>query len=131
MEFPKPEKRRKKKLFGDPKERALKKLRKELRAGLYSYLVLSLLKEKGEMHGYSIRKEFNRISRGRIVPSEGALYDILKSLEKYKLIEGVWTEVRGRPRKYYRMTELGREVLEELKEDIGMIVETLKKIEGW
>ncbi|RLF77470.1 PadR family transcriptional regulator [Thermococci archaeon] len=117
-------------MFGNPKEKALKKLRKELRAGLYSYIVLSLLKNNGEMHGYSIRKEFEKISDGKIVPSEGALYDLLKSLERYKLIEGFWAEVGGRPRKYYRITPLGMEVFKELENEIGLINRTLKEVRG-
>lgn len=81
------------------------------------------------MHGYSIRREFEKISDEKIVPSEGALYDLLKSLERYKLIEGFWAEAGGRPRKYYRLTDLGREVLNELRDEIRVIEETLKRLE--
>ncbi|WP_456452922.1 PadR family transcriptional regulator [Thermococcus sp.] len=118
-------------MFGDAREKAVKKLKKDLRSGFYSYLVLLLLEQRGEMHGYAIRKELERISGGKLVPSEGALYDILKSLRKYHLVEDFWAEVGGRPRKYYRMTELGREVLGELKAEIGAIIETMERLEGW
>ena len=67
------------------------------------------------MHGYAIRKEFEKLSDGKIVPSEGTLYDLLKSLKKYRLMEGFWAEVGGRARKYYRITPLGREVLKSLE----------------
>ncbi len=112
-------------LLGNPKERALKKLRKELRSGLYSYLVLSLLEREGELHGYAIRKKLSEVSDGKLVPSEGALYDILKSLKKYKLVEDFWVEVNGRPRKYYRLTDLGREILNELREEVETIIRIL------
>ncbi len=107
----------------DKKERALKKLRKELRSGVYSYLVLSILKD-GEMHGYFIRKRLEELG---LVPSEGALYDILKSLQKLGLVEGFWV-MEKRPRKCYRLTDLGREVLEELKEEIRLIVRVLRGV---
>ncbi|NJE54689.1 PadR family transcriptional regulator [Thermococcus sp. 21S9] len=117
-------------MLGGSREKALKKLRKDLRSGLYSYLVLSLLEREGELHGYAIRKKLGELSDGKLVPSEGALYDILKSLKKYKLVEDFWVEVSGRPRKYYRLTDLGREVLLELKDEIRTIEVTLERLEG-
>ncbi|WP_461862864.1 PadR family transcriptional regulator [Thermococcus sp.] len=117
-------------MFGDAKDKALKKLRKDMRSGLYSFLVLTILEREGELHGYAIRKKLEEFSDGRLVPSEGALYDILKSLKKYKLVDNFWAEVGGRPRKYYRLTELGREVLAELKGEIGEIMLILKRMEG-
>ncbi len=102
------------------KERVIKKLKKEIRTGLYAYLILSIL-SKEEMHGYFIKKRLEELG---ITPSEGALYDILKSLEKMGLIKGFWM-VENRPRKFYRITDLGREVLEELKVEIRNIVKVL------
>ena len=115
---------------GNQKEKALKKLRKELRSGLYSYLVLSLLEREGELHGYAIRKKLSEVSDGKLVPSEGALYDILKSLKKYKLVEDFWVEVNGRPRKYYRLTDLGREILNELRDEIREAVLVIENVNG-
>lgn len=109
----------------------LKKLLKDLRSGLYSYLVLSLLEKREEMHGYAIRKELEKLSSGRLVPSEGTLYDLLKSLKKYGLVEDFWAEVGGRPRKYYRITDLGREVLTELRGEINEIVRIIERREQW
>ena len=117
-------------MLGDPKKKALKKLGKELRSGLYSYLVLSLLNREGELHGYAIRKRLAELSNGRLVPSEGALYDILKSLKKLGLVEDEWAEGGGRPRKYYRLTELGREVLNELRDEIRETVLVIEKVNG-
>ncbi len=104
----------------DRKERALKKLRKEIRAGIYSYLILSMLKS-GEMHGYFIRKRLEELG---LAPSEGALYDILKSLQKLGLIESFWV-MENRPRKCYRLTDLGRDVLKELEAEIRRILRVL------
>ena len=117
-------------MLGDPKKKALKKLGKELHSGLYSYLILSLLNREGELHGYAIRKRLAELSNGRLVPSEGALYDILKGLKKLGLVEDEWAEVGGRPRKYYRLTELGREVLWELRDEIREIVLVIEKVNG-
>jgi PadR family transcriptional regulator PadR len=117
-------------LLGDPKEKALKKLRKELRSGLYSYLVLSILEREGELHGYAIRKRMGELSEGRLVPSEGALYDLLNSLKKLGLLQDSWAEVGGRLRKYYSITEMGKGVLEELRDEIRVVESVLEKLEG-
>jgi DNA-binding PadR family transcriptional regulator len=111
----------------DRKSRVLKKLRKEIRSGIYSYLVLKII-ETGELHGYAIRKFFENLTSGEFVPSEGALYDLLKSLQKQGLVESFWV-MDGRPRKCYRLTELGKEVLEEIKAEINLIGEIIRKLE--
>ena len=50
-------------MLENPKEKALKKLRKDLHSGLYPYLVLSILRREGKLHDYA--------SDGRLVPSGG------------------------------------------------------------
>ncbi len=117
-------------MYNGKMEKAMKKLKKELRSGIYSYFVLSFLRKKGIMHGYVIRKEFERLSDGRVVPSEGALYDILKSLQKLGLIKGEWVEAGGRLRRCYEITSLGERVLEEMKAEIKLIEEMIEKEVG-
>ncbi|AMQ18490.1 PadR family transcriptional regulator [Thermococcus peptonophilus] len=117
-------------MLGKREEKALKKLRKELRSGLYSFLVLSILEREGELHGYAIRKRLEELSGGKLVPSEGALYDILKGLKKLGLLQDSWAEAGGRPRKYYSITEMGKIVLAQLREEIRVIESVLEKLEG-
>ena len=111
-----------KKLLGNKREKALKKLRKDIRSGFYAYLVLLALEQKGELHGYALRKELETTSNSHLVPSEGTLYDVLKSLKKYGLVEDFWVQAGGRPRKSYRLTSLGKEVLKELKSEVLEII---------
>ncbi|NJF24785.1 PadR family transcriptional regulator [Thermococcus sp. Bubb.Bath] len=117
-------------MLGKGEEKALKKLRKELRSGLYSFLVLSVLEREGELHGYAIRKRLEELSDGKLVPSEGALYDLLKSLRKLGLLRDSWAEVGGRPRKYYSITETGRRVLAQLRDEVKAIESVLGKLGG-
>lgn len=118
-------------MLGKSEEKALKKLRKELRSGFYSFLVLSILEREGELHGYAIRKRLEELSGGKLVPSEGALYDLLKSLKKLGLLQDSWAEAGGRPRKYYSITEMGRSVLAQLRGEIRVIESVLEKLEGF
>jgi PadR family transcriptional regulator PadR len=117
-------------LLGKSEEKALKKLRKELRSGLYSFLVLSVLEREGELHGYAIRKRLEELSGGKLVPSEGALYDILKGLKKLGLLQDSWAEVGGRPRKYYSITERGKRILTQLRDEVKVIESVLEKLGG-
>ncbi|AFK23141.1 PadR family transcriptional regulator [Pyrococcus sp. ST04] len=105
-----------------------KKFKRDIRAGLYAYLILLLLERKGEIHGYGIRKELEEVSGGKIVPSEGTLYDLLKRLKKYGLVEDYWAEVGGRERRYYRITDLGKSVLRELDGEILSIISIIEHV---
>lgn len=64
-------------------------------------------------HGYAILKEVEALSRGRVQLSTGTLYGALK-----RLLEMGWVErfdeavVDGRERKAYRLTDLGRSILD-------------------
>jgi DNA-binding PadR family transcriptional regulator len=68
----------------------------------------------GEKHGYAILKEVEDHTAGEVQLSTGTLYGIVKRL----LAEGLIAEVRRRPaiehedqrRRYYRLTESGRQV---------------------
>ena len=67
----------------------------------------------GEKHGYGILKEVEEQTSGEVQLSTGTLYGIVKRL----LSEGLIAEVRHRltegddqRRRYYRLTEEGREV---------------------
>ncbi|RLF84275.1 PadR family transcriptional regulator, partial [Thermococci archaeon] len=46
----------------------------------------------------------------------------LKSLKKYGLVEDFWVQAGGRPRKSYKLTSLGEEVLKELKSEVLEII---------
>lgn len=81
------------------------------------YILLSLA--PGPKHGYAIMKDVEALSEGGIMLSTGTLYGALK-----RLLDQDWIERLddaepagapadpGRPRKAYRLTQLGRRSLE-------------------
>jgi DNA-binding PadR family transcriptional regulator len=85
--------------------------------GLIAYLVLELLDEKPR-YGYEILKEIKSISGGHWEPSYGSVYPIL-----YKFEEKGWAERIEREdepdRKYFELTDAGREELREKREETG------------
>lgn len=77
------------------------------------FILLSLL--PAQRHGYAIMKEVETLSAGRVELSTGTLYGALKRLWEQEWLERVddgEQDEGGRPRKAYRLTNLGRRVLE-------------------
>jgi DNA-binding PadR family transcriptional regulator len=63
-------------------------------------------------HGYAIMKDVEALSNGRVQLSSGTLYGAIKRLLEQDWIERFdETEVNGRERKAYRLTDLGRRIL--------------------
>ena len=64
-------------------------------------------------HGYAIMKDVGALSNGRVQISTGTLYGALKRLLDQGWIERFdETVVEGRERKAYRLTVLGRRILD-------------------
>lgn len=76
------------------------------------YFVLTALLD-GPLHGHAIMKTVTRLSGGRVKPSVGTLYGILDRLRGRGVIVVDREEVvNGRGRRYFRISELGRALLE-------------------
>jgi PadR family transcriptional regulator PadR len=92
---------------------ANKKFQKELNAGTVSLVLLSVLdRAAGPMYGYQIARKIE--TRGQNVPMMklGALYPVLRSLENSHLLASrVEPSVSGPPRRYYTITESGRQTI--------------------
>lgn len=89
-----------------------KKFQKELNAGTAAVVLLSILdKADKPMYGYQIAKHIET-SVEDMPMTQGALYPVLRSLESSRLLESeVEPSVSGPPRRYYKITESGRETL--------------------
>jgi PadR family transcriptional regulator PadR len=93
-----------------------KKFRKELSAGTVSLALLSILAQTKEpLYGYQIGKLIGSSDEGAgtVTVKQGAIYPVLRSLEAQDLLssEREMTD-SGPPRKYYRVTESGKQALE-------------------
>lgn len=90
-----------------------RKFSRELSSGITSLALLAILAEADEpMYGYKIAKEMSGDNEDFQLIKQGALYPVLKSLEKNELLSSrVEPSVSGPPRRYYRITDSGREAL--------------------
>lgn len=79
--------------------------------GALPVLVLKVL-STAPKHGYRIAQEIKETSKGVLDFKEGSLYPTLHSQENKGLIESFEKTENGRVRRYYRLTDEGRRVLE-------------------
>lgn len=90
---------------------------KELTGASTIPIILSVL-SKGENYGYAIIKQVADFSGGKLDWSEPMLYPVLHRMDKQGLINAEWRVLEnGRKRKYYSITEAGREALQNKKEE--------------
>jgi len=82
----------------------------ELRRGTLILLVLSQLKKP--MYGYSLVK---KLSDNGIPMDANTLYPLMRRLEGQGLLKSSWDTSEAKPRKYYQITDFGREVLEKTR----------------
>jgi PadR family transcriptional regulator PadR len=92
---------------------ANKKFQKELNSGTAALVLLSILSHADEpMYGYRIAKFMEVDDENVPMMKQGALYPVLRSLEGSGLLEShVDPSVSGPPRRYYKITESGLEIL--------------------
>jgi PadR family transcriptional regulator PadR len=90
-------------------EEIVDKLRLELRRGALPLAVLAQLRE--EHYGYSLRKQLNAKD---LEIDEGTLYPLIRRLEKQGLLVSEWRFDDKRKKRYYRISDLGGEVLTRL-----------------
>ncbi len=97
----------------------------QLKRGLLDICVLSAIKDE-ESYGYKIIKDLKPC----VELSESTLYTILKRLESASLITVRNAEHNGRLRKYYKITEEGRERMEDFKREWCEVMRIYKFVIG-
>lgn len=90
---------------------------RELKRGSLEMLLLALVRET-DRYGYELVSALDERSDGELAVSGGTLYPVLYRLEEAGHLATRWeAEGRGAPRKYYRITDRGREELERRLEE--------------
>lgn len=103
-------------------------INKDLVAASSTPLVLAILAE-ADSYGYAILKRVRELSAGDLEWTDGMLYPVLHRLERSGLVEARWDQAEsGRRRKYYRLTEAGREQLAEERRQWSTVDRALRNI---
>ena len=90
-----------------------RKFQRELSAGLTALVLLSVLAEaESDLYGYEIARRLTTEALPSAPFKQGALYPVLRNMSSAGLLSSrVVPSYSGPPRRYYRITSLGREVL--------------------
>ena len=94
-----------------------RKFQKELNGGIVSLVLLSILADAREpLYGYQIAKQLERDGTGTAIMKQGTLYPVLRALSASGFLESqVEPSISGPPRRYYRITDAGHQVLAQWK----------------
>ena len=87
-------------------------VKSQMRKEMLEYCIMLLLHKEPAYASDIIQK----LKEAKLIVVEGTLYPLLTRLKKDDLLGYEWIEsTQGPPRKYYRLTEKGEEILRELE----------------
>lgn len=89
----------------------LENTRSQMRKGILEYCILSII-DKHECYASDIIEE---MKKAKLIVVEGTLYPLLTRLKNAGLLNYKWEESKsGPPRKYYSLTQEGKQFIGEL-----------------
>lgn len=99
----------------------------QMRKGVLEYCILLVLDGK-PLYASDI---IESLKAAKMIVVEGTLYPLLTRLKNAGLLSYRWEEsTQGPPRKYYELTDLGRNVLGELEGSWSELVVAVEKIKS-
>ncbi|MDD4151965.1 MAG: PadR family transcriptional regulator [Candidatus Gracilibacteria bacterium] len=86
----------------------MEKISTQMRKGILEYIILGII-SKGDIYGAEI---IEILKGGDLIVAEGTIYPLLSRLKTDNLITYYWIESdSGHPRKYYNLTQEGKDSL--------------------
>jgi len=105
----------------------IEKTKAQMRKGVLEYCILSIIAEK-EVYASDI---IFQLKEAELIVVEGTLYPLLTRLKNDNLLGYRWEESKsGPPRKYYNITDTGKQLLDELDTGWQELVVSVNKISG-
>jgi PadR family transcriptional regulator PadR len=103
------------------------KTKAQMRKGVLEYCILSIINKK-EVYASDI---IFQLKEAELIVVEGTLYPLLTRLKNDGLLSYRWEESKtGPPRKYYEITDAGKEFLEGLDKSWNDLVDAVNKLKG-
>lgn len=78
------------------------------------FILILLLINKEDLNGFELVNKIDLLLKKELKNKEGLIYPILHSLENKKFISSYWVE-NNFPKKYYKISKLGKIYLKEKK----------------
>lgn len=95
----------------------------QMRKGVLEFCILSILENEEAYPSEIIEK----LKAGKLIVVEGTLYPLLTRLKNADLLQYRWEESKsGPPRKYYSLTQEGKDFLKELESTWDELVNAVK-----
>lgn len=95
-----------------------------MRKGILEFCILSVLAQ-GDAYTNDI---IQKLKEAQLIVVEGTLYPLLNRLKNDGLLQYRWEESQaGPPRKYYALTEIGHQFLQELTKTWNELVDSVNK----
>jgi len=95
----------------------------QMRKGVLEFCILSILENEEAYPSEIIEK----LKAGKLIVVEGTLYPLLTRLKNADLLQYRWEESKsGPPRKYYSLTQEGKDFLKELESTWEELVNAVK-----
>ena len=89
-------------------------------------LVLHYISE-GPSYGNQLMERISAVTEGVLSVNPNTMYPLLRSLESNELIEGSWEHPERRSRRYYAITDKGREEYERLERDVRPFLDSIHR----
>jgi PadR family transcriptional regulator PadR len=100
----------------------------QMRKGILEYCILSILAKK-DLYTSNI---IHALKENDLIVVEGTLYPLLTRQKNAGLLKYRWEEsTQGPPRKYYSLTEAGRNYLKELDDSWDALITSVKSIKNY
>jgi PadR family transcriptional regulator PadR len=100
----------------------------ELKKGSIQLCIMATL-IRGRKYGFQMIKEQRESSNGYFDLKEGTLYPALHRLEQRGYLHSEWvTEEGGTPKKYYVLTDAGRQVLAEARDEWDRLAGSVRAV---
>lgn len=103
----------------------LENVKVQMRKGILEFCILHII-SRGEVYASDMLQE---LTSARIMVVEGTLYPLLTRLRKAGYMDYKWIEsASGPPRKYYTLTQSGKEFLHNLERTWEEVVSSTNQI---
>ena len=96
------------------------------RADVLPLLVLHLISD-GPSYGNQLMERIGSVTAGVLSVNPNTMYPLLRQLEGRGLIEGRWEHPERRSRRYYSITESGREEYERLHREVRPLLDSIAR----
>lgn len=102
----------------------LDNIQSQMRKGVLEYCILAVIARE-EIYASDI---LGKLKEAKLIVVEGTLYPLLTRLKNAELLSYRWEESQqGPPRKYYSITDKGKEFLTELDKTWKILTEAVDK----